>query len=131
MRRDQKCRDEGSDLHMRDPALYLKDILESIDLIEQFIAGMELDDFKRDIKTSDAVIKRFENIGEPTKNIPDEMTNRYPEVPWKEMAGMRDKLVHFYFGVKHELVWAAIKNRLPQLKPLLNKMLDELPNGNS
>jgi len=116
---------------MRDPALYLKDILESIELIEQFVAGMELEDFKKDIKTSDAVIKRFENIGEATKNIPEEIKAGYPEVPWKEMAGMRDKLVHFYFGVKHELVWAAVKNRLPSIKPLLNKILDELSNGNS
>jgi uncharacterized protein with HEPN domain len=116
---------------MRDPELYLKDILESIELIEQFVAGMELDDFKKDIKTSDAVIKRFENIGEATKNIPEEIKARNPKVPWKEMAGMRDKLVHFYFGVKHELVWAAVNNRLPSIKPLLKKMLGELPNGNS
>ena len=114
---------------MRAPGLYLKDILESIGLIEQFVAGMELDDFKRDIKTSDAVIKRFENIGEATKNIPDELKTRYPDIPWKEMSGMRDKLVHFYFGVKHELVWAAIKSRIPVIKPLLAKMLTELPNG--
>lgn len=116
---------------MREPSLYLRDILESIGLIEQFVAGMELEDFKSDIKTSDAVIKRFENIGEATKNIPDEMKTRYPDVPWKEMAGMRDKLVHFYFGVKHELVWAAIKSRIPSIKPLLRKILDDLPNSNS
>lgn len=116
---------------MRDPALYLKDILESIELIEQFVTGMELEDFKKDIKTSDAVIKRFENIGEATKNIPDDIKTKYPEVPWKEMAGMRDKLVHFYFGVKHELVWAAVKNRLLSIKPLIKKILGDLPNGNS
>ncbi|MBF0337733.1 MAG: DUF86 domain-containing protein [Nitrospirae bacterium] len=111
---------------MRDHVLYLKDIIESIGLIEQFVADMEIEDLKKDIKTSDAVIKRFENIGEATKNIPDDIKSRYPEIPWKEMAGMRDKLVHFYFGVKYELVWAAIKNSLPSIKPLLNKMLDEL-----
>lgn len=114
---------------MRVPALYLKDILECIELIEQFVAGMELEDFKKDIKTSDAVIKRFENIGEATKNIPEEIKAGYPEVLWKEMAGMRDKLVHFYFGVKHELIWAAIKNRLVSIKPLLEKMLGESLNG--
>lgn len=112
---------------MRRASLYLKDIMESINLIEQFIAGMDIEGFKRDVKTSDAVIKRFENIGEATKNIPEDIKAIYPEVPWKEMAGMRDKLVHFYFGVKHELVWAAIKNRIPSIKPLIQKMLDEFP----
>ncbi|MDA8079669.1 MAG: DUF86 domain-containing protein [Nitrospiraceae bacterium] len=74
---------------MRDPALYLKDILESIDLIEQFVSNMEFEDFKRDIKTSDAVIKRFENIGEAAKKVPDGIKGKYPDIPWKEMAGMR------------------------------------------
>jgi uncharacterized protein with HEPN domain len=116
---------------MRDPSLYLKDILESIELIEQFVSGMELEEFKKDIKTSDAVIKRFENIGEATKNIPEDIKTRYSEVPWKEMAGMRDKLVHFYFGVKHELIWAAVKNRLPSIKPSLNKIICDLPKTNT
>ncbi len=111
---------------MRTPALYIKDILESMCLIEQFVEGMELEDFKKDIKTSDAVIKRFENIGEATKNVPEEITDRYPEIPWKEMAGMRDKLVHFYFGVKHELVWTAVKNRIPAIKPLIENLLNDL-----
>lgn len=115
---------------MRAPALSVKDILESIDLIEQFVAGMELEDFKKDVKTSDAVIKRFENIGEATKNIPEDVKMRYKEVPWKEMAGMRDKLIHFYFGVKHELVWAAVKNRLPLIKLLIEKLLVDLEGDN-
>ena len=111
---------------MRTPALYIKDILESINLIEQFVAGMELEDFKKDIKTSDAGIKRFENIGEATKNIPEESKAGYPNIPWKEMAGMRDKLVHFYFGVKHELVWTAIKNRIPAIRLVIEKLLNDL-----
>lgn len=73
---------------MRNPELYLKDILQSIALIEQYIAGMSLEDFRSDTKTSDAVMKRFENIGEATKNIPDEIKIQNPEIPWKEMTGM-------------------------------------------
>ena len=114
---------------MRRHTLYIKDILESIGLIEQFIEGMDLEDFKKDIKTSDAVIKRFENIGEATKHIPEEIKAKYPDIPWKEMAGMRDKLVHFYFGVKHELVWTAIKNRIPAIKPLIKNLLNYLQNA--
>lgn len=111
---------------MRRTALYIKDILESIGLIEQFVEGMELEDLKNDVKTSDAVIKRFENIGEATKHVPEEIKARYPDIPWKEMAGMRDKLVHFYFGVKHELVWSAIKNRIPSIKFLIQDLLKDL-----
>jgi uncharacterized protein with HEPN domain len=111
---------------MRTPALYIKDILESMGLIEQFVEGMELEDFKKDVKTSDAVIKRFENIGEATKHISEEIKAKYLDIPWKEMAGMRDKLVHFYFGVKHELVWTAIKNRIPAIRPLIKNLLEDL-----
>lgn len=113
---------------MRSPVLYMSDILESLNLIEQFVEGMKMEDFKNDVKTSDAVIKRFENIGEATKHISEEIRAKYPEIPWKEMAGMRDKLIHLYFGVKHELVWTAIKSRIPAIKPLIKKMLDELQN---
>lgn len=111
---------------MRDPVLYLEDILESLTLIERFVEGMELDDFKKDIKTSDAVIKRFENIGEATKNIPADIKKEYQDIPWREMAGMRDKLVHFYFGIKFELVWTAIKTRIPAIKPLIAKIHNDL-----
>jgi uncharacterized protein with HEPN domain len=114
---------------MRMPALSIKDILESMGLIEQFVEGMDLEDFKKDIKTSDAVIKRFENIGEATKYVPEEIKAKYPAIPWKEMAGMRDKLVHFYFGVKHELLWTAIKNRIPAIKPLIESLLNDIGNS--
>ena len=112
---------------MRDYKLYLKDILAAIDSIEQFVAGMDLEAFRADDKTTSAVMRKLEIIGEATKQIPDEIRRNYPDIPWKEMAAMRDKLIHFYFGVDYQLVWRALKRRLPQIKPELQKMLEERP----
>ncbi|HEY6011387.1 MAG TPA: DUF86 domain-containing protein [Nitrospirota bacterium] len=108
---------------MRDYKLYLTDILAAIESIEQFVAGLEPESFKHDDKTSSAVIRKFEIIGEAAKNVPDAVKQRYPDIPWKEMAGMRDKLIHFYFGVDYDLVWSTIRNRLPQLKLLIRKTI--------
>ena len=77
---------------MRDYKLYLKDILAAIASIEQFVAGMELEAFRADDKTTSAVMRKLEIIGEATKQIPDEIRRNYPDIPWKEMAAMRDKL---------------------------------------
>ncbi len=80
----------------RNVRLYVKDILDAIYAIENFVEGMDFEDFVEDDKTSSAVIRKFEIIGEAAKNIPEEIRNRYPDLPWKEMAGFRDRLIHFY-----------------------------------
>jgi uncharacterized protein with HEPN domain len=108
---------------MRDHTLYLKDILAAIESIESFIAGMNLDTFYTDDKTTSAVIRKLEIIGEAVKQIPEELRQKHSRVPWKEMAGMRDKLIHFYFGVDHQLVWKTITERLPQVKQEIEKAL--------
>lgn len=86
---------------MRDCKLYLNDILAALDSIEQFVAGMDLEAFRADDKTTSAVMRKLEIIGEATKQIPDEIRRNHPDIPWKEMGGMRDKLIHFYFGVDY------------------------------
>ncbi len=108
---------------MRDSRLYLKDILAAIESIEAFVEGMDLEAFRVDDKTTSAVIRKFEIIGEAAKGIPEEIRRSYPQIPWKEMAGMRDRLIHFYSGVDYQLVWMTIKERLPQVKPEIQKIV--------
>lgn len=110
---------------MRNYQIYLKDILSAINSIEKFVEGMSPEDLKNDDKTSSAVIRKLEIIGEATKNISKDIQNKNPQIPWKEMAGMRDKLIHFYFGVDHNLIWNTIKKRIPKIKPFIENILKE------
>ncbi len=111
---------------MRDYRLYLKDILAALESIETFTERMGFERFRADDKTASAVVRKFEIIGEATKNIPEDIRRRYPKIPWKEMAGMRDRLIHLYFGVDYQLVWTTIKERLPKVKKEIQKIVKEL-----
>ena len=100
----------------------VKDILENMQDAEDFIQGMPYDQFVADKKTVNAVLRSIEVIGEAAKNVPDGVRAKYPQVPWREMAGMRDKVIHFYFGVDKELVWLMVKERIPALRPLIERI---------
>lgn len=110
---------------MRNYKLYLKDIMAAMDSIETFVAGMDLETFQADDKTASAVMRKFEIIGEASRQIPEEMRQAYPQVPWKEMAGMRDRLIHFYFGVNYRLVWKTIKEDIPKAKSQIQRIPEE------
>lgn len=88
--------------------------------------GMSYEEFVQDEKAVFAVIRAIEIIGEAVKNIPDDVRKAYPEVPWKGMAGMRNKVIHEYFGVDLKVVWETIQERIPEVKLSFEKMLKDL-----
>lgn len=106
---------------------YLQDISESIEKATSFTQGMDYESFQNDDKTVYATIRALEVIGEATKKVPSSIREQYPEIPWREMAGIRDKLIHDYFGVNKEVVWKTVKQDLPDLRPQIKKVIEENP----
>lgn len=110
----------------RSVELYIKDILEYMKRAETHIEGLTFEQFLKDNKACDAVIRCAEVIGEAAKNIPDEIRNKYPSISWRDMAGMRDKIIHGYFTVNFENVWLVVTEEIPKLKPMIIKVLKDL-----
>jgi uncharacterized protein with HEPN domain len=104
---------------------YLADIQEAIHRILAYTQGMTWDDFLDDYRTQDAIVRNIEVIGEATKNLSDALRRQYPHIPWKVMAGARDRLIHHYFGVNNEIVWHIVQEDLPALLPQIQSILDE------
>ena len=104
---------------------YVQDIVESINDIESFTKGIDFNDFIKDKKTINAVVRSLEVIGEASKKVPETIRKKYPALPWKQMAKMRDKLIHEYFGVDVEIVWKVVNDEIPPLKPLIQQILGE------
>ncbi len=110
----------------RDYRDYLQDIFDAVNDIENFVNNMTYEEFIKDRKTLNAVVRSIEIIGEASKNIPETMKAKYKELPWKQMAGMRDKLIHAYFGVDVETLWKAVKENIPPLRQSIQQMLKDL-----
>lgn len=102
---------------------YLNDIREAIHRILTYTAGLTYQQFMEDIKTQDAVVRNLEIIGEATKNLSMNIRKSHSKVPWKELMGMRDKMIHHYFGINYEIVWTIAKEELASLLPQIERIL--------
>ena len=107
----------------REWRLYIEDILESIGLIRSYTARMEFNDFKKDRKTIDAVVRNFEVIGEATKFIPEEIKDSHPDIDWQGIVGLRNRIAHEYFDVSPSIIWQIITGELPELEERIKKIL--------
>ncbi len=109
----------------KDPTVFIGHILESIRLIEEYSLSLTPDLFHVDQAMQDAIIRRLEIIGEAVKNLAASFKAKHPEIPWKQMAGMRDVLIHEYFDIDLSLTWSVVKRELPPIKEKLQSILEE------
>ncbi len=110
----------------RNYTMYLQDILVAMTRIAEYLEGYTFDQFKKDYKTVDAVIRNFEIIGEASRKLPDHIKDNNPDLPWDEMYLLRNKVSHEYFGIDYEIIWDVCINHLPENKLQIQSIIESL-----
>lgn len=111
-------------MNKRKPDVYLQDIYESISHIQRFLEGVSEDEFYKNVEKQDAVLRRLEIIGEAVKHLPDEIREDHPDVPWRQIAGMRDIIIHEYFGITLAMVWVVATEDILDLKTKVEEIIE-------
>ncbi|REL37991.1 DUF86 domain-containing protein [Rhodohalobacter sp. SW132] len=108
----------------RKPDVYLQDIVQSIEHIQRFLDGVSEDEFYENVEKQDAVLRRLEIIGEAVKHLPEEIRETHPDIPWRQIAGMRDVIIHEYFGITLEMVWVVATEDILDLKTKVEEIIE-------
>ncbi|MBI4548365.1 MAG: DUF86 domain-containing protein [Ignavibacteriae bacterium] len=108
----------------RDWKVYAEDILEALERVAAYVEGMRYEDFQRDRKTIDAVVRNFEIVGEASKYMPEEIKKKYSSVDWVGIVGLRNRIAHEYFAISTAIVWQILSEELPQLRSEMKRILE-------
>ena len=111
---------------MENYQLHLTAIFKAMDAAQAFAAGMDFDAFAADDKTASAVVQKLEIVGEATKNVPETIRQKYSHVPWRQMAGRGDLLIHEYYNVNYAVVWEVATKLIPSLQPIIKQILKDM-----
>ena len=104
---------------------YIEDILDAMEKADTLLEGVDYEQFESDFRINYAVVRALEIVGEATKRLPDDLRQKYSEIPWKGMAGMRDRIIHAYDTVDMEIVWEVVKKDIPIIKPQIQQILED------
>ena len=104
---------------------FIEDILDAMEKAEAMLLDVDFEEFGEDYQLNFAVVRALEIVGEATKRLPESVREQYPEIPWKDMAGMRDRIIHGYDAVNLRIVWETVKSRIPEIKPKIQQILTD------